>query len=204
MSTTNLKSKQRILKPRFYSLFAFQIRCTRHRKSNMKKYFQLLIIIALISMIMGCAASFEEMKQTLSTHATAFGTGTGTIAGAGLGYLAAGKEGAVIGALIGGAVGGILGYQFTKQDEENIEKVLDKRPDQKYSWCADSNHIVTDNDIGRCRANSKKIMMTAKSSTVQSQRQCRDIQIEVMDSNGDIKSTTQTSCKGNDGKWHSA
>jgi outer membrane lipoprotein SlyB len=174
----------------------------------MKKYIPFLVIIALISMIMGCATSFKEMKQTLSTHATVVGTGAGTIAGAGLGYAVGGEGGAMLGALIGAAIGGALGYQFTKQDEKNIDTVLEKPPNQKYSWCSNSAHIVTDNDIGRCSSKSQKIMMTAQETqttpTTQGQRQCRDIQIEIMDSNGDIKSDNQKLCQGNDGKWHSA
>lgn len=78
----------------------------------MKKYTQFLAIVVLISMIMGCVS--QETKDALSKHATAFSSGAGALAGAGLGYVAGGKKGAVLGALIGAGVGAALGYEFTR------------------------------------------------------------------------------------------
>jgi len=172
----------------------------------MKKYTQFLVIIVLISMIMGCVS--QETKDTFSKHATAFSSGAGALAGGALGYVAGGKKGAVFGALIGGVLGAALGYEFTRQDEENIETVLEKpnSTDQKYSWCSNSRSIAT-GDLESCGSESRKIMMTPGKVQFQSlpnsegQQKCRDIEIEVMDSNDELKSTTQTLCKDNNGKW---
>jgi outer membrane lipoprotein SlyB len=170
----------------------------------MKKYIPFLVIIALISMIMGCVSSLENVKKTVYENAPTFGAmGVGAV-GAGIGYAVGGKGGAMAGGLIGAALGAALGYTLTKQDEKNIEKVLEKRPNKEYSWCSGSKRVVKGN-IGSCSANSQKIMMTArKTQAVQGKSKCRNIQIEVLDSNGKEKTITQKLCQSNDGKWHSA
>jgi len=176
----------------------------------MKKYTQYLVIIVLMSMMIGCVS--QEVKDTFSKYSTGFGAVGGGAVGAVIGNkLIGGKEGAWFGGLLGAAIGGILAHSLTQQDQENVAKILEdpNNTNQTYSWCSDSRSITNgDLDIESCGSNGKKIMATpqkTKTLTIaEEKRECREIQIEVMDNNGEPRSTTQTSCKGNDGKWHSA
>jgi hypothetical protein len=175
----------------------------------MKKYTQYLVIIVLMSMIIGCVS--QEVKETFKKYAT----GIGAVGGGVVGTLAGekfigGKKGALIGGLLGAAIGGILAHSLTQQDQENVAKILEdpNNTNQTYSWCSDSRSITNgDLDLESCGVSGKKIMATpqkTKTLTIaEEKRECREIQIEVMDNNGEPRSTTQTSCKGNEGKWHS-
>jgi hypothetical protein len=121
-----------------------------------------------------------------------------------------GKKGMVIGAALGAAIGGTLTHLLTKQDKENIEHILDQQGNEgtKLSWCsgADTRSISTDNSKS-CGTERKVSVIPGeieKLSVDGNQRECRELQIEVLDEKGNLKSDTQQSCKGDDGKWHSA
>lgn len=151
----------------------------------------------LFSMSMGCVS--PEMTETIAkTTGGVFGSLVGDKIHQKTGLGRTGSQ--LIGGLVGITIGGAIARYLTKQDQKNVQTVFETgQTNQKYSWCSvDGSRSITTGS-GSC-ASGNKISVTPQNnkkfqhSTYEGKRECRVLQIEVLDENGQLKSDTQTVC----------
>lgn len=145
-------------------------------------------------LVTGCASN--EVQQ---------GGIFGAIVGGVAGYAACDGKASCIaaGALAGAVIGGAIAQYLTEQDQANISNTLnDTEHSQPVAWCSNSRQVSNNVNNVNC-GDGNKIITKADPVVANAQGGiCRDVKTDIEMPNGNIKTDTQTVCKGQDGKWH--
>jgi len=91
----------------------------------LKRVISLVVVIAFISGMVGCATTHEGQQQQ---QAALTGGAVGALVGGTIGYLAGGTKGAAIGAVAGAALGALTAWAIEKRNQAMREAALKNRP----------------------------------------------------------------------------